>query len=152
VDTKAQQKRNILPGLPLLATALLLSATAHAASNAVVPCEQVGRDLQSLEVPVDELAVEGVDHAPIDPEIIDAQTAMPESVAPVLNLGPRVTNILRDVFDMTTEELVQETSEQPSSSPLADSDQKTDTVEPDDANGEESELPRFQRQMLRTDI
>jgi hypothetical protein len=129
VDTKAQQKRNILPGLPLLATALLLSATAHAASNAVVPCEQVGRDLQSLEVPVDELAVEGVDHAPIDPEIIDAQTA-----------------------DMTTEELVQETSEQPSSSPLADSDQKTDTVEPDDANGEESELPRFQRQMLRTDI
>jgi hypothetical protein len=130
----------------------MLSATGHAASNAVVPCEQVGRDLQSLEVPIDELGVEAVDHAPIDPEIIDAQSAAPESVAPILNLAPRVTNILRDVFDATTEELLQEASEQPSSSPLAGSDQKTDTVEPADADGHKAKLPRFQQQMLRTDI
>lgn len=152
MDPRAQQLRNIVSGLPLLVASLMLSATAHAASKSGVPCEQVGRDLQSLEVPVDALAVEAVDHAPIDPEIIDAQSTASESVAPVLNLGPRVTHILRDIFDLSAEELLQESSQQPPSSPLADSDQKTDTVEADDAKVEEEELPRFQRQMLRTDI
>lgn len=152
MDSIAWLIRNTLPGLPVLAAALMLSATAYAASNAVVPCEQVGRDLQSLTIPVDELAVDAVDHAPIDPEIIDQQSAVTESVAPVLNLRPRVTNILRDVFGTTAEELIQETSEQVSSSPLADSDENTDAVEPDDATGDETEIPRFQQQMLRTDI
>ena len=138
--------------LPVLAAALLLSATGHAANNGVFPCEQVKRDLQSLEVPVDALTPKAVDHTPVDTEFSDEQPVRNESVTPVLNLGPRVTNILRDVFDMTIEELAQETAQRSSTSPLADTDLGSEAVEPVEATSGKSELPRFQRQMLRTDI
>ncbi len=141
--------RIVFPGLSVFTAALLLSATTHAATNAVIPCEQVGRDLQSLSVPVDELKVAAADHVPINPDVIDAETAANEPVAPILNLGPRVTNILRDVFDRTTDELLREASEQPTSSPLADTDDQKDASE---ANDETVEETRFQRRMLRTDI
>ena len=56
----------------------------------------------------------------------------------------------------TIEELPQELPDdrpaQPSSSPFADSDQKSDAVEPADTGNETSELPHFQKQMFRTDI
>ena len=152
MDFRVQPKQSLISGLPVLAAALLLSATCHAATNAVIPCKQVGRNLQSLSVPVDKLKVDVVDHVPIDPDLLDEETAVREPVAPVLKLGPRLTNILRDVFDSTAEDLLQESSEQPSSSPLADSDQKKDLSEVSDEAVEETQLPRFQRQMLRTDI
>lgn len=153
MDFQARPMRNTFTGLPALAAALmLLTATSHAASNSVVPCQQVGRNLQSLAVPVDQLTVNPVDHAAIDAEIVDEEPAVGESVAPVLNLGTRVTSILRDVFDTMTEELPQDSTEQATTSPLADSDGKKDQAELDDANGDKAALPRFQRQMLRTDI
>lgn len=152
MDFNARPMQFSIPGLPVFAAALLLSTASHAATNSVIPCEQVGRNLQSLAVPVDEMAIDTVDHVPIDPELVDELPAVSESVAPVLNLGPRVTNILRDVFGTTTEELLQEDSEQPSSSPLADTDDNKDVSEVDDETVEETQLPRFQRQMLRTDI
>jgi hypothetical protein len=135
----------------------MLSATAHAASSALVPCEQVGRDLKSLEVRVDSLSVDVVDHTPTvpvaaNPNAIDEQSAVTDSLVPFLYLTPRVTSIVRDVFKTTTKELPQETSEQPSSSPVAGSDGKSDDVEPADAGNETRDLPRFQRQMFRTDI
>lgn len=151
MDFRAQPERYLVTGLPVLATALLLSATTHAASNAVLPCAQVERDLQSLEVPVDALSAESVDHAQIDTEIIDDQTAVTESATPILNLGPRVTSILREVFELTSDELTQEASQAPATSPLADSDLEEDVVRDDTAN-EKNELPRFQRRMLRNDI
>ncbi len=144
--------RIVFPGLSVFAAALLLSATTHAATNAVIPCEQVGRDLQSLSVDADELKVAAVDHVPVDPELVDDEPAVREPVAPVLNLGPRVTNILRNVFDTTSEELLLESLEPPSSSPLADSDKNKDVVKTNDETVEETQLPRFQRRMLRTDI
>lgn len=152
MHSRAQLTRYPLSGLPALAAALLLSATSHAANNVVFPCEQVKRDLQSLEVPVGALTAERVDHAPIDRGIADDRPIASESVAPVLNLAPRVTHILRDVFELTTEELLEEASHEPSTSPLADSDPKADGAEAAKASSDKNELPRFQRQMLRTDI
>ena len=98
-----------------------------------------------------------VDRAPMnpvaaDPDAIDEQTAVTDSVAPVLYLTPRVTNILRDVFGTAAEELPLETPEQPSSSPVAGSEDPSDAVEPADAGNATRDLPRFQRQMFRTDI
>jgi len=156
VDSVAQPKRYTIPGLSALAAALMLSAPAQAANNLVNPCDQVGRDLKSLEVPVDELTVDMVDHATTDAAELDEQSADADPVAPILYLTPRVTNILRDVFGTTPEALPQELPsakpEQPSSSPVADSDEKSDTVEPADAVDETNALSRFQQQMLRTDI
>jgi hypothetical protein len=129
VDFVAQPKRYTIPGISALAAALMLSAPAQAANNLVNPCDQVGRDLQSLEVPVDELTVDVVDHATTDAVTLDEQAADADPVAPILYLTPRVTNILRDVFGTTPEELPRAEPEQPSSSPVADSDEKSDTVE-----------------------
>ena len=142
----------------MLAAALMLSTAAHAASSAADPCDQVGRDLKSLELPVDALTVNVVDHIPTDPAAINQQSAEfdADAVVPILDLTPRVTNILRDVFRTTTEALPQElpgeTPEQSSSSPVADSDENSDTVDPEDAANETNTLPRFQQQMFRTDI
>ena len=156
VDFRVQPKRTIISGLSVLAAVLMLSAPAHAASRFVVPCEQVGRELKSLELPVNALTVDVVDHTPTDPDAVDEQSVITDSVAPVLYLTPRVANILRDVFGTTIEELPQklpnERPAQPSSSPLADSDQKSVAVEPADTGNETSDLPRLQQQMLRTDI
>lgn len=152
MESREQPIRYPISGLPLLAATLLFSAAAQAASNVVLPCEQVERDLQSLEIRVNALAADPVDHAPIDPDMMDEESSVAESATPVLKLGPRVTTILREVFDMTTEESAYETSNQPSSSPLADTDEPSETSEFDDAANERSELPRFQQRMLRTDI
>jgi len=152
VEFRVQPKRTIISGLSVLAAALVLNASAHAASSAVYPCDQVGRDLQSLEVPVGELTLAVVDHVPTDPAAIDEQSAITDAVAPILYLTPRVTNIVDDVFRTASEKLPQETPEQTSSSPLADSDEKSDPIEVLDEEIETGVLPRFQRQMLRTDI
>ncbi len=156
MDFRIHPKQTIISGLSVLAVVLMLSATAHAASSFVVPCDQFGRELKSLELPAGALTVDVVDHTPTDPDAIDEQSAITDSVAPVLYLTPRVANILRDVFGTTAEELPQklpnERPAQASSSPLADSDEKSAAVEPVDAGNETSDLPRFQQQMLRTDI
>ena len=157
MDFRAQPNRYVNSGLSVVAAALMLIATAQAASSSLVPCDQVGRDLKSLEVPVNSLTLAVVDRAPMnpvaaDPDAIDEQTAVTDSVAPVLYLTPRVTNILRDVFGTAAEELPLETPEQPSSSPVAGSEDPSDAVEPADAGNATRDLPRFQRQMFRTDI
>lgn len=149
---RVQPKRFIISGLSVLAAALMTNATAYAASNSVVPCDQVGRDLQSLEVPVDTLPVNVVDHIPIDPDSLDEAFVDTDSATPVLDLAPRVTNILRDVFGTTDEELVPESPSQPASSPLADVDEESDEAEPAEVEIERRHLPRFQQQMFRTDI
>ena len=157
MDFKVLPKRDIFCGLPVVAAVLALAATAQAASSTVVPCDQVGRELKSLVVPVNALTVDRVDHTPIDtgraePDAIDERSAVTDSVAPILYLTPRVTSIVRDVFGMTTVELPQESQVPRSPSPVADSDQASDAVEPADANTESSDLPRFQQRMFRTDI
>ena len=160
MDSGTQQIRYIISGLPVLAASLLLSATAFAASPSMVPCDEVGRDLKSLEVPATALPVDRVDHAPADPvaanpDAIDEQASVTDSVAPILYLTPRVTSIVRDVFGTTSEELPVQTLRQPSTSPVApvaDADQKAESVESADLENESSDLRRFQQQMYRKDI
>ena len=153
---RVQPMRIIISGLSVVAAALMLNATAFAASGSLDPCDQANRNLKSLEVPVAALTVDVIDHVPTDPAAIDAQSAVTDPAAPSLYLTPRVTNILRDVFGTTTEQLPLESPDerpqQPSSSPLAGSDEKSDAVEPAEAVDETSALPRFQQQMHRTDI
>ena len=160
MDSRTQQIRYIISGVPALAATLLLSTASFAASPSIVPCDQVSRDLKSLEVPAAALIVDRVDHAPADPiaanpDAIDEQTSITDSVAPILYLTPRVTSIVRDVFGTKSEELPEETALQPSTSPVspvADADQKTESVESADLENNSNDLPRFQQQMYRKDI
>jgi len=157
VDFRAQLMRYIMSGLSALAAALMLSATTLAASNSVVPCDQVSRNLKSLEVPIAALTVDDVEHVPtdrraVDPNAIDTESHLTDAEVPILYLTPRVTNILRDVFGATTEGLPSDLPMQPSSSPLADSEALADSIETADAVNETSDLPHYQRQMFRKDI
>ena len=160
MDSSTQQIRYIISGLPLLAATLLLSSASLAASPSIVPCDQVSRDLKSLEVPAAALTVDRVDHATADPvaanpDSIDEQISVTDSVAPILYLTPRVTNIVRDVFGTTSEELTDEAALHRSTSPgapMADADQKAEKIEASDVENESSDLPRFQQQMYRKDI
>lgn len=160
MDSRTQQIRYIISGLPVLAASLLLSSTSFAASPSIVPCDQVGRDMKSLEVPSTALPVDRVDHAPADPvaanpDAVDAHTTVTDSVAPILYLTPRVSNIVRDVFGTTSEEFPEETRLQHSTSPVApvaDADQNTESADSSDLDNESSDLPRFQQQMYRKDI
>ncbi|MDX1403625.1 MAG: hypothetical protein R3192_03765 [Woeseiaceae bacterium] len=157
MDSPAQSKRVTVAGMSLLAAILMLGNATHAASNAVVNCDQVGRDLQSVAVTVADIGADNADHTPLDSDIVDDSVDISESVAPILKLGPRVTNILRDVFGTEHEQSALEQSSpdaspQTSFSPLADRDGKEEIGEADDAAADESELPRFQLLMRRTDI
>ena len=155
VDIGTQTKRIVYSGLSATAISVLLSATALAANNTVIPCEQVSRDLKSLDVPVEKLTVNIVDHMPIDPDATkpisaDAEPRVSDFEAPVLLLTPRVTNILRDVFGVST---TTPESKPESSSPVADRDTATETtLVPVDSESEEIAVPLYQRQMYRTDI
>ena len=71
VEVRTQTTRFVVYGLSAIATTLILSASARAATNAVKPCEQVGRDLKSLQVPVTTLTVDAVDHVPIDQDVTE---------------------------------------------------------------------------------
>ena len=157
MDFRTQLMRYIISGLSALAAALMLSATALAANSAVVPCDQVSRNLKSLEVPVQALTANAVEHVPTDRhavehDAIDAESHLTDADAPILFLTPRVTIILRDVFGATTEDLPAEMPQRPSSSPLADSDSPADSIEPAAAVIETSDLPHYQQQMFRKDI
>lgn len=158
VEVRTQPTRFVVCGLSAIAMTLLLSVVARAASTTVMPCEQVGRDLKSLKVPVTALTLDTVDHVPVDRDAGDPSTFPAERLssdfeAPVLFLTPRVTNILRDVFGVTAE-APPPGSDHKSSSPLADSEEKAESgiaAATDEVN-ESIDLPHYQRQMYRTDI
>jgi hypothetical protein len=143
-------------GVVLLAAAW--SSPGLAAAHAAIGCDRVAEDLRSLNV--DSLTVEVVDLSDVSasPENSDNLT---ESVAPLLFLTPRVATILQDVFDDSDRA-------KPIADPVlaTDSPKKQETAASpvvDNAGAERAEpslpmyehaaiLPRFQRQMYRTDI
>jgi hypothetical protein len=159
VDVRTLTTRFVVYSLSAIAITLILSVAARAATTSVMPCEQVSRDLRSLKVPVTALTLDTVDHVPIDQEAGDPNSFSAERLssdfeAPVLFLTPRVTNILRDVFGVTTEAQAPSEPEHKSSSPLADSEEQAESglaVATDEVN-ESIDLPHYQRQMYRTDI
>lgn len=143
-------------GYAALTAMLMLSAgwssTALGATSALVRCDQVARDLTSLEVNVEALSVDLVDHVvtELDPGSFESESDSTDSMAPLLYLTPRVATILRDVFAPAAENQAVDGKEEVQTSPLADSDDKTRSADAGDENA--VDLPRFQRQMFRTDI
>jgi hypothetical protein len=136
------------------------SASAFAAATTSVECDDMARDLKSLQIPVEALSVATVDHVSIEPissdiEFLDAESASNETAAPFLFLTPRVASVLRDIFDVSRD--LEATSETPSS-PVAESEripdisELLDQTDPASAADGEIILPRFQQRMFRTDI
>ena len=146
-------------GFVVLAATLVMSVswsnTALGATSSLVPCDQVARDLTSLDVAVAALSVDLVDHVtteltPVDFESIGAESDTTDTKAPLLYLTPRVATILRDVFEPAAASQPLDSDEDVQTSPVAES---IDGARSADAENENQiDLPRFQRQMFRTDI
>jgi hypothetical protein len=147
-----------LPGTILL-LGLLGAGAAGAAPCAAANCDIAARDLQAAGLP---LTVRSVDLAdPGTGDESDAASDVSESIAPLLFLGPRVTSILEDVFaadempGAAADEpgaLVEDAAAQPLRSPLAETDSSSAGHAPSPETDHASILPKYQRQMYRTDI
>jgi hypothetical protein len=139
------------------------SASAFAAATTSVECDDMARDLKSLQIPVEALSVATVDHVSIEPissdiEFLDAESASNETAAPFLFLTPRVASVLRDIFEVSRELPDKEATTETPSSPVAESEripdisELLDQTDPASAADGEITLPRFQQRMFRTDI
>ena len=116
--------------------------------------------LQGLNVPVEALVVEPVDHVPTDgvvPEVadIDLEHVTSDVGTPLLKLEPKVSKALREIFAAEQNDLA---IPEVSTSPVADSDEVrnlcelNDEATPADSDVEEDELSLLRRQMYRIDI
>ena len=114
------------------------------------------------ENPMDVLSVSPVDHVPSETvtgnlERVDSQIADSDNAAPFLYLTPRVASVLRDIFE-AARDLTEGTTENPVSSPVADTDKQRENQElieeplPLQEADVDVDLPFIQRQMFRTDI
>ena len=157
--------------LAILLLSVICCATALAATSPITACDQTA-DLQSLEVPVNDLAAIFVGHAIADAEDPDEATlvvlpARGKTAAPIINLTPRVVVILEDVFSAVAIETPSSgTAEKPllieSSakgelplSPVAGDAPKAESMELADPSLENEDVDSahsIQRQMFRTDI
>ena len=157
--------------LAILVLSVICCATALAATSPITARDRTA-DLQSLEVPVNELSAIVVGHVVADPDKQDDATleALPtqgKSDAPILDLTPRVVVILQDVFSaLAIETASSEYSEKPllieSSvkgelplSPVAgdaSQSESLDLVDPAADIEDVDTVPSIQRQMFRTDI
>lgn len=164
----AQRPRHRLLGAATVATALLMAgwaASASAAANVLTFGEHMAGELQDLEVAPQPLVADLVDLSDLD----DSEAgAAPETVAPLLYLAPRVASIFADVFgdseptdavaeaaDANSTEAEQDLADEDaaSTSPVAGNVNSSDGSEPVSPLYENAAiLPRFHRQMYRTDI
>ena len=148
-----------LTALSLLAAAW--SAPGHAAAHLDVGCDRVAKDFETLDS--GSLEIQVVDLSDVSDSSPGDTDDLTKSVAPFLFLTPRVTSILQDVFGDSgkpaaapeTKAAVAEEAQAtaPSASPVVDNastSEFTGPVSPLYENG--AILPRFQRQMYRTDI
>ncbi len=128
------------------------STAALGATSSLLPCDQVARDLTSLEVTVAALSIDLVDHVTteLDSANLANESDTTDTMAPLLYLTPRVATIMRDVFAPSANNQPRDSNKEVQASPLADS---VEEAQSDDAADEiEINLPEFQRQMYRTDI
>lgn len=153
-------------------TGLLLSFTlghvSFAATDNYVDCDRLAADLRSLDVPSTELplAVERAADGNADDltAVRDEDLARSDVIAPVLLLTPRVATILRKVFDTELQQVDEEDApatrtDKPRAAtpPLVNAPSAAMPEDPlasengTDANANQY-VPRFQRQMYRTDI
>jgi hypothetical protein len=134
------------------------STPALAAAHAVAGCDKGAQGLERLDI--DHLRLEAVDLSDVSPENPDT---LHESVAPVLFLTPRVASILQDVFgdsdaarhaedSAAAVKSAPEQQEEPASSPVVDNAPGGSEPAASPMYEHAAILPRFQRQMYRTDI
>ena len=160
---------------PLLATLVLgtsCCATALAAKTPTTACDRTA-DLHSLEVPVSEWSTRVVGHIAVDPnqedEPFESLPAQSDSVEPILDLMPRVADILDDVFSAVAIEARPGNSEEKTTSidigptihddlpisPVVGDAGPSEVIESADGDsvidGAEA-VPNIQRQMFRKDI
>lgn len=136
-----------------------LVAAAFGANNPIAPCDHVARDLQSLEVTVNDLSIDiDLVPGPVENSLADALEAssLPQdTTAPMLYLTPRVATILEAVFDST--------ATAPDSEPDGEEGEARDDLSNDSHGAQQKSapvtvidkdafLPRFQRHMYRKDI
>lgn len=82
--------------------ALAAPQALFAASNLGSGCDSVARVLQSVDIPVETLTVDIVDHMPEDHGVLDPVIGHEhDPTAPLLFLTPRVAHIMQDVFSDT---------------------------------------------------
>lgn len=149
-----------------LAGVVLLGAswgtTALGAASADAECDEVSRDLQRLEITMDSLEIDNVDHMPTSSDVVDSESlgspiTTDGPAAPVLYLTPRVATILREVFGTRVDEKTETVSAEV---PVADDArteeaadvETTEKTAPVTLIDQSEELPQFQRQMFRKDI
>ena len=159
-----------IPFLAILVLGGAWCSTALGATGSTTSCDRTA-DLRSLEVPISDLSANVVGHIAVEPgnandESLNARPAQAESTAPILYLAPRVAVILQNVFSavaietppldfpdpaqsIATESLSQDESPL---SPVAGDAPQADSSELIDPAAEVEGVPRFQRQMFRTDI
>jgi hypothetical protein len=156
-----------------MAVAFGVTLSAHAATSPITACDRTA-DLESMNVAVNELSLELVDHisAKSDREIGKALDMLPPQehpTPPTLDLAPRAANILEDIFSAVAIETPPLDPHDPAStfeidsvsdhelplSPVAGDVGQSESEESSDSEsgGEDitTEL-NVQRQMLRTDI
>ncbi len=145
-----------------LATLCFGPQSAAAAANAIDDTDRIVAELRSLEVKAESLSLDMADPA-ADDEQDDLDVPLDsDPVAPVLRLTPRVATILREVFGpdvlaapeagTAADDNGQDSDTPGKISPIA-SESASATAAPD-LGDEKSNfyVPRFQRQMYRTDI
>jgi hypothetical protein len=159
VDSSYSTRDFTKAGFVALAATLVLSTgwstVALGATSSLVPCDQVARNLTSLDVAVAALSVDLVDHVTTEPKpgsfaSIETNSDTTDTRAPLLFLAPRVATMLRDVFEPAAANQPLDSDEDLQTSPVAESNDETRSADAEDEN--EIDLPRFQRQMFRTDI
>lgn len=161
MTARARRTRSNIAMAVALLSGCGLSLNAFAASEKVIDCENMARNAESLDVPVQELSVNVVDHFPAataeSDETLDLASADAQNLAPVLLLTPRVAAMLDRVFDSDNAES-SSTDANEARSPVADRLARQDAVDEDrvlmqDADADEDlELPNVHQRMFRNDI
>ena len=157
--------------LAILLLSVICCAKALAATSPITACDRT-TDLQSLEVPVNDLSAIVVGHVVADPDerddaILDVVSAQGESPVPILDLAPRVAVILQDIFSaVAIETSPSDLQEKPLLiKSAAKGELPLSPVAGDASQADPSELtapvsgieavdtaPSIQRKMFRTDI
>ncbi len=167
-QTKLDQKRRKGTILGAALFSVLLSHSALAATDSYVDCDRLATSLRSLDVPAEAFPAADMElNASVDGEELAAalETENNDSIAPVLLLTPRVATIMRDVFNAsvpteTIEATVADETEAKAEVPAATSPPLVsapraalpDSPLDEDRSENNRYVPRFQRQMYRTDI
>lgn len=116
-------------------------------------CRNASRALASPQVPWTALTVRSVDLGDAD-AAEDPAVGLSESAAPLLYLTPRVASILEEVFDETvpTEDAVEGAAAEAPVAEAAPPAEDPESYGPLSQADTAFHLPKFQRQMYRTDI